>query len=138
MQRWLCLTTMWGVMACGGKDESADNPSMPAELDSATQDSGTSPGCTQTDGELAVTVTVDGYRPADVADYRALVRSGEEDPIEVMLSDDAVGEISLEEGAYSVSAVALDDGAGATWIDFVAVLACARTEVTVDMVGIGR
>ena len=140
MRRWLCLMTMCGLMACSKKDDATaggDSASGNAE-DSAAEDSGEPPGCTETAGELVVAITVDGTAPSDVDDYRALVRSGDEEALQVTLNADAVAEITLEEGAYSVSATALDGGAGASWIDFVAVLACARTEVTVDMVGIGR
>ena len=138
MRRWLCLMTVWGLVACSSKGDSASGGGAISGTDSAGEDSGDPPDCTETAGELVVAITVDGTPPLDVDDYRALVRSGDETPIEVTLNADAVAEITLEEGAYSVSATALDGGAGATWIDFVAVLACARTEVTVEMVGIGR
>ena len=134
MRPWLLVAGL--LMACGSKPDSGSASSSPPPADSGTEDDG--PGCTQTEGELAVQVTVDGFVPANVDNYRARVRSGEETPIEVTLSEEAVAELDLEEGSYSVSAVALDGNAEASWIDFVAVLACARTEVTVDMAGFGR
>ena len=94
--------------------------------------------CNSTTGTLAISVTVDGTPPSDVENYRALVRSGEEQPIEITLSSEAVGEVNLEESVYEVSAQSLSGSAGSGWMDGVVVLACARTEVTVDMAGIGR
>jgi len=89
-------------------------------------------------GTLRIAVTVDGTPPGDVANFRALVRSGEEEPLQVALDADAIAEVTLPEGAYSIRAVALDGYAEAAWQDFVPVLECLRTDSTVDMVGIGR
>ena len=138
MKRWLYLVVLMGLAACAGKADSAGETVASGGPIADSGGVGDDPPCTDTQGELVIAVTVDGYAPADTENYRALVRSGEEAPIEVTLSDAAEGTITLEEGAYSVSARALDESAGALWVDFVAVLACARTELTVDMVGIGR
>ena len=125
---WSCFLFLFG---CSGGEK------VPRE----TGDPGDSAGpsaCTSDEGELAITVRVDGFSPADPEGYRALVRRGDEEPIQVPLSTDAVGVISLTEGLYSVSALALDGQADAAWSDNAPVLACSRTETTVDMAGFGR
>jgi hypothetical protein len=124
VSRWTCFLLLFGC---------SERETVPRE----TGDPG-DPACTSDKGELTIAVTVDGFSPADPEGYRALVRRGDEEPIQVPLSSDAVGEISLTEGLYSVSALALDGQAEAAWSDNAPVLACSLTETTVEMVGFGR
>ena len=136
MKRLVLWMVMVGVVACSGKDDTASPAAGASVTDSGTVDSGST--CTGTEGDLQVTVLVDGYTPGNTENFRALVKRADEEPIEFSLDEAAVGLISIEEGAYSVSARALDEKAYVDWVDFVAVIACARTELTLDMLGIGR
>jgi hypothetical protein len=138
MKQPLWLAAVLVCSACSGKEDPTPGTtdSGTTVVTSDTGDSGD--GCTTAEGELAVAVLVDGVAPSNVDNFRALVREGEDIPIEVTLSDDAIGELTLDEGAYGVSALALDGNAEAQWTESVIVLACARTEVTVEMAGFGR
>lgn len=126
------------LVCCGSPDADAPAKDTAASTLPSSDTGDTASACNSTTGTLAISVTVDGTPPSNVENYRALVRSREDQPVEITLSSEAVGEVNLEESVYEVSALSLSGSAGSGWMDGVVVLACARTEVTVDMVGIGR
>ena len=128
--------TVLVLVCCGSPTSNAPAKDTTASTPLSSDSGDTSSACNRTTGTLAISVTVDGTPPSSVEKYRALVRSGEERPIEMTPSSDAVAEVDLEESVYEVRALSLSGSAGSGGMDSVVVLAWARTEITVDMVGI--
>ena len=134
MCRWGPLWVVSVLLGCSGKaDTAAAEPNRTDEVDTGEA----SVGCTGTEGDLSVAITIDGETPVHVDPLRVLIQDDQSETLEVTVGSDAVAEVSLAEGMVAVTAVALDDSAVADWQDTV-VLACSHTHITVEMWGLGR